>query len=536
MEENIMPRGRQTINGREYVYDYVSVWNKEKQRSEQKREYIGRMIDDEFVPNKKYCLQQELLREKDAGKRSSEPAREYERLFAGATHLLDMIGERTGVAADIKACFPEIYKEILSLVYYLTLEPEAPLYRFRRWGATHEHPYGKDIPSQRSSNLLSLITEDRKAEFLKRQAKRRNEDEYLFYDSTSISSYSEQLKQVKYGKNKDGDKLAQINLALLFGQKTGLPAYYRKLPGNITDVMTIKKLIADADCFDIKKVMLVMDRGYYSEKNLNDLMKEHFKFVIGAKVSLKFIQAQIGKDRDDFDQREFYDSETGLFIKTHTMQWDYEETKRNGVDVTKGKRRIYVHIYYDDQHATDDKSRFNKRLDAMEADILSGKMKPEREKECRKYYEIRKTPIRGIRFSPKQDVVNEARKNFGFFVLLSNGVKNPTEALRIYRSKDMIEKAFNDLKNRLNMRRTWVSSEENLEGKFFLQFVALIYSSYVKRAMDVAGLFKNLTMQELFDDLDIIEKYRTPGKSAHYGEITNNQKDLYATLGVKSPT
>jgi transposase len=530
-----MPRGRQTINGREYVYDYVSVWNKEKQRSEQKREYIGRMIDGEFVPNKKYLLHQELLREKDDKKRGSKPATAYGRLFAGATHLLDEIGEKTGVATDMRVCFPEIHKEILSLAYYLALEPEAPLYRFRRWGVTHEHPYGKDIPSQQSSGLLSLITEDRKANFLKRQAKRRNEEEYLFYDSTSISSYSEQLKQVKYGKNKDGDELAQINLALLFGQKTGLPAYYRKLPGNITDVMTIKKLIADADCFDIKKVMLVMDRGYYSEKNLNDLMKEHFKFIIGAKTSLKFIRAQIEKDRDGFDRRELYDSETGLFIKTHTAEWNYEETKQRSETVIKKKRRIYVHIYYDDQHATDDKLRFNKKLDAMETDILCGKMKPEREKECRKYYEIKKTPVRGVRFAPKQDVIDEAHKNFGFFVLLSNGVKNPAEALMIYRSKDMIEKAFNDLKNRLNMRRTWVSSEENLEGKFFLQFVALIYASYVKRAMEVAGLFKNRTMQELFDDLDIIEKYRIPGKRAHYGEITSKQKELYAALGVNSP-
>jgi transposase len=493
------------------------------------------MIDGEFVPNKKYRLQQELAWGKDAGNCDSAQAPECRRLFAGATHLFDVIGEITGVAADMKACFPDIHKEILSLAYYSVLEPEAPLYRFRRFAATHEHPYGKDIPSQKSSNLLSLITEDRKANFLKRQAKRRNEEEYLFYDSTSISSYSEQLRQVKYGRNKDGDRLAQINLALLFGQKTGLPAYYRKLPGNITDVMTIKKLIADTDYLDIKKVLLVMDRGYYSEKNLNDLMKGHFKFIIGAKISLKFIQTQIEKDRGNFDRRELYDSETGLFIRTHTAEWDYEETKKRNGAVIKEKRRIYVHIYYDDQHATDDRIGFNRKLDAMEADILSGKLSPEREKECRKYYEITKTPVRGIRFAPKQDIIEEARKNFGFFVLLSNGVKNPVEALRIYRSKDMIEKAFNDLKNRLNMRRTWVSSEENLEGKFFIQFVALIYASYVKRAMDVAGLFKNTTMQEMFDDLDVIEKYRTPGKRAYYGEITEKQKDLYAALGVTPP-
>jgi len=99
----------------------------------------------------------------------------------------------------------------------------------------------------------------------------------------------------------------------------------------------------------------------------------------------------------------------------------------------------------------------------------------------------------------------------------------------------MIEKAFNDLKDRLNMRRTSVSSEENLEGKLFLQFVALIYLSYVKRAMDKAGLFKYWTMQELFDELDVIELFQQPGGAAYCGEITDKQKKLYVALGVEPP-
>jgi transposase len=530
-----MPQGRQNIKGREYVYDYISVWNKEKQRSEQKREYIGRIIDGEFVPNKRYLLRQELAKEQGERRRGPKPTEICKRLFAGATHLLDEISDKTGVTKDLAACFPQIHSEIQSLAYYLSLEPDTPLYRFGRWSRTHEHPCGRDIPSQRSSELLPLITEDRKMDFLKRQAKRRSETEYLFFDSTSIGSYSQQLKQVKYGKSKDSDGLPQINLALLFGHKTGLPAYYRKLPGNITDVTTVENLIASVDYLDIKKVMLVMDRGYYSEKNLNDLMKKHYKFIIGAKISLKFIQEQLSPERTDFDRREHYNSETGLFILMRTVEWEYEQLKPHSGETVREKRRLYVHIYYNDQQSTDEKVRFNKRLDVLEEDIKSGKMTPGREKECRKYYDIQKTPVRGISFTPKQDAIDKARKNFGFFVLLSNGVKDPAEALRIYRCKDMVEKAFGDLKDRLNMRRTSVSSEENLEGKIFLQFIALIYVSYVKRAMDAAGLFKNKTMQELFDDLDVIEKYQIPGGAPYYGEITEKQRLLYTALGLTPP-
>ena len=531
-----MPRSTQIIDGREYVYEYISVWNKKKQRSEQKREYLGRMIGGEFVPNKKQLLKEELTREiEEAGKRGPVPATECKRLFTGATYLFDRIGEQLGVEADLKSCFPGMHREILSLAYYLALEPHSPMYRFKRWATTHEHPYGKDIPSQRSSELLPMLTEAAKMDFFKKQSKRRMETEYLFYDSTSISSYSEQLKQVKYGKNKDGDSLAQINLALLLGQSSGLPAYYRKLAGNITDVMTIENLLKGIDYLDIGKIKIVMDRGFYSAANVNALYKGHHKFVIGAKISLKYIQDQLKPERADFDRRENYNSVTGLFIMSHMIDWPYEDTKVRSGEVINEKRRIYVHIYYNDQLATDEKMRFNKLLDTLEEELRSGKRKEENAKSYAKYFYISETPVRGMRITPLQSAIDAARKNFGFFVLLSNGVKDPIEALRIYRTKDMIEKAFTDLKDRLNMRRTSVSSEENMEGKLFLQFVALIYLSYVKQAMDKAGLFKNYTMQELFDELDVIEVYQQPGSAPYYGEITDKQRKLYTALGVEAP-
>jgi transposase len=531
-----MPDGSQVINGQEYTYRYKSVWNKEKQRSEPKREYTGKLVDGVFVPNKRYLLQQELDEErKSQGKRGPVPVTECKRLFAGATYLLDEIGKELGIIADLKTCFPGIHKEILSLSYYLALEQCSPLYRFKKWAATHDHPCGKDIPSQRSSELLPKLSEEGKMEFFRRQANRRMETEYLFYDSTSISSYSGQLKQVKYGKNKDGDGLTQINLMLLLGQASGLPAYYRKIPGNITDVMTIGNLLKGIDYLDMKKVKLVLDRGFYSATNINALYRWHHKFILGAKISLKYVQGLLKPDRDGFDSRENYDKSTGLFIRSHTHDWLYEEKKVRSGETITGTRRLYVHIYYNDQLATDDKMRFNKMLDVLEEELLSGKRREVNEKKYARYYEITETPVRGIKIIPKQGAINEARKNSGFFVLLSNGVKDPVEALRIYRSKDMIEKAFSDLKDRMNMRRTSVSSEENLDGKILLQFIGLMFLSYVKRAMDTNDLFKNHTMQELFDELDVIERYQQPGGAAFYGEITEKQRDLYVALGVKPP-
>jgi len=203
--------------------------------------------------------------------------------------------------------------------------------------------------------------------------------------------------------------------------------------------------------------------------------------------------------------------------------------------VVNDNRRIYLHLYYNDQRATDDKIAFNKMLDALEYELSSGNRNPEHEKQYAKYYEIHETSVRGIILTPKPEAISMAEKYYGYFALLSNGIKDPLEALEIYRSKDLIEKAFGNLKERLNMRRTSVSSEENLEGKLFVQFVALIYLSYIKKAMSDNDLFKDYTMQELLDELDVIERFEQPGRKPRLGEITLKQMYLFKCLGVDSP-
>ncbi len=520
-----------------YVYIDNAFWNSEKQQSDHKREYIGKYDGEKFTPNKTYFrLQAEYEQSLTASKTGPVPTDICLRQFYGATYLLDQISAKTGISVDLGRCFGSLAGQILSIAYYLILEEGMPLYRFHKWGMTHRHPYGKDIPSQRSSELFGLITEDAKMDYFKRQAKRHGLNEYLAFDTTSISSYSNLIKQVKYGKNKDGDPLPQINLALLYGEESMLPVYYRKLAGNITDVKTIENLLKDVDFLKLEKLKLVMDRGFYSEKNINDLMKHHHKFLIGAKTSLKIVSNRLDKIRADFVTRFNYNSELKLYVMSFTEEWDYSEEKPRSGETVTDKRRIYLHFYYNDQKATDDKTRFNAMLDRLEYNLINGTPDPADEKLYQKYFVISETPVRGVTYSFKEDAIRKAEKNYGYFVLMSNGIKDPVEALRIYRLKDLIEKSFGNLKERLSMRRMSVSSEENFEGKLFVQFVALQLMSYIKRQMDVNGLFNDYTMQSLLDELDVIEYYQQPGKAHHLSEITEKQRTLYELMDVYAPT
>ena len=130
----------------------------------------------------------------------------------------------------------------------------------------------------------------------------------------------------------------------------------------------------------------------------------------------------------------------------------------------------------------------------------------------------------------KENVLAEARKNFGFFALIGNEAMDANQAHLIYRNKDIVEKAFDNVKDRLDMRRLNVSSDLSLDGKLFVEFIALIYISYLHKAMLKSHLYTKYTMHEVLDELEVIERFDREGYAPQLSEITEKQSDILRRL------
>ena len=521
-------------SGITYAYESVSYWDKEKKQSRAKRKLIGRVTEDgRIVPTDGRGHRRgkaALLAEEEHFKKLPS------RSFYGATYLLDAIGEKLGLRKDLEHCFGERYTQILSIAYYLILEADAPLFRFEKWGALHKHPHDKDIPSQRSSELFASITEAEKNAFLTRWGRHKADREFWAYDTTSISSYSETLRQVQYGYNKENDLLAQLNLAVVYGQSSNLPFHYRKLAGNIPDSKTLTQLLADLDRLGFAKVKLVMDRGFYSKENISALYASHRKFIVSSKMSLAFVQKELEGIYDTFRSYEHYIPEYELYAHTVQSVWTYRQYRPYKKDYILRKKRIYLHYYFNIEKAAEDEKAFDKRLIERREELIDEKPLKAHSAFYEKYFIVTRTPKRGIRVEIKTEAVAKTKRYFGFFVLLGNETMDAKRALEIYRNKDVVEKAFGNLKERLNMRRLLVSSEQSLDGKLFVAFIALIYLSYIKKRMQVKKLYKKYTLQSLLDKLDVIECFGYSGKKIRVGEVLEKQKEIYEAMGVEVPS
>ena len=221
---------RNKKTGVTYVYSIEkSYWDKEKKSPRNKQLFLGKLNVEtgEIIPPKR---QRNIVERATSAPGITATAR-----VAGPYLLLEQITHKYGLDKLIKKCFAEKWKLMLSLVYFL-VHKGSTLSRSESWSRSCLHPFSEPIVSQRISELLREVSEDERQQFLAMWLEDVLEEDYLCYDITSVSSYARHNEYTHYGYNRDNECLEQINLAMLFGQKHLLPAYYRRMPGNISDV------------------------------------------------------------------------------------------------------------------------------------------------------------------------------------------------------------------------------------------------------------------------------------------------------------
>ena len=267
-----------------------------------------------------------------------------------------------------------------------------------------------------------------------------------------------------------------------------------------------------------------MDRGFYSEYNINALFKQHLKFLISLKMSLTFFRKELDAIYEGFRTFEYYNEKYQLYCQTVQTKWHYTNYRPYKGDTVSESRRIYIHYYYNIDKAAEEEKAFDQKLIALRYELESGQRVGEHEKLYKKYFATKTTPKRGTKVTVNKEVIGKAKRYYGFFALLSNESMDAISALDLYRNRDVVEKAFGNLKERLNMRRTLVSSEKSLDGKLFVEFVALIYLSYIKKQIKIPIYLKDINCRVLLINLMSLNALKSPLRNCVLVSLLRNRR------------
>lgn len=350
--------------------------------------------------------------------------------------------------------------------------------------------------------------------------------EYLALDITSISSYSELMGNVEWGYNRDKEKLAQVNLCMLFGEDSELPCFQIAYSGSVADVSTLLTTVDELrTLLPGKRFRLVMDKGFYSESNVQELLaqKPAIDFIVAVPFSPDFAKEQVDLVRSKIDG-------VGCAVVTAG------ETVR-GIHKVRSwgpkREKLHVYVFHNPETSLRARNELYRFVKELEAEAHAHPNSRKWRKAFDKYLIIRKSKLSpsGVTVTIREDVLEEELRCSGWLVLVSTVILTPTQALEIYRRKDVVEKSFDRLKRGFGMRRLRVHSDERAENKLFVGFIAQILISSLSRRMRKANLFRQYSISKVLRVLSKI-KIGHAGERQYRRPLTAEQKQLISNLGI----
>ena len=427
-----------------------------------------------------------------------DPPVKASRRKVGMMDIIDHIGKSSGIDDAIYTATDQgTAQKIISLARYLLATNGQSFPGITTWQFTHPLPYEDGMSEDIYHDLFETVGRDESLiqSFFASRLDSLGSGALLAYDSTTVSTYSSRISEARYGFNKARDGLETVKLLSLYSIETRQPVAFTKQPGNQPDVITIENALKQLQVLGISSAEIVTDNGYYSEKNLAELLHAHFDFITLIKLSIKWVRKELDSHLDEFRTAS---SACPFDINTHgitIMRMQEFSRARKYASTKKGlaegdeevfRRRIYLHLYFNPLRRVEQDTAFDRDIFELKAFIEDGASEEDLSdsaaEKARKFLYVRHYGSKcTVTFNEK--AIAAQKKYHGYFALVSNCEKDPFECLLKYRRRETIEFFFESGKQLADGSRTRVWSSECLMGRMYVQFVALCYYEYLSEEL-----------------------------------------------------
>ena len=568
-----------------YVYGYRNEWDPEKKQSRiAKRIYVGTLneITGRVKLGKKYLSNHPEYEGKTlyfenrtlVERSEQDVAEEVEQretswasnnLSYAATWALWQFASKNRILQNLQAVFgKQLGTNLLALAIYQLLDGGA-MNGYEDWLPDNWLPVSAPLSSQRISELLAQVDHEdmvnyfrlrfdrSKANYQKwleeieQNAKKNGlvmppstmQKMYMALDSTAISTFSMTIEDAAYGHTKQNPELKQINLTLAVDFLNGEVCYAREDEGLITDKSVYKSILAQMKSygFDLDETVLVTDRGYSSIMNLQNLFNTDVSFVAGVPIVEKGLKDKFAKFREALCDLAFYNSEYDVYCRTIKEDWK-QNTEGGSID-----RTCFVHLYRFPEIALSqqkqllkkvdkalDKKRSGRVVDRDDWNFVARFITERKEEHDGKEKKIWEKNLEALRFW---------ERTAGCFVIRSDWLEDPIEALRIYRRRNIVEVAFRQFKV-LNGGDRLYATQTSYMGKLMVHIIA----QSLRMAMTVQANRRETqelklpdnSVEKLLSALKRVRAVRTPTRATWVVEpLTKKAQDMLELLNLPKP-
>jgi transposase len=409
-----------------HVYHATSKWDKQRKKPIKIAEFTGSIsLDGTYTPK-------------------------HQRTPFSTTKIYEY-GNSTlcnSLSSDIVQALTNLpYKEeLLALSIIRALDPVPIRLVESRWEKTYNSTkMAVDLSPKHTSNVLAHLG-NMVQETYDLFAKLSQEGSMLFYDLTSVLSYSKRLKLAERGYNPEWEQTNQVKVAMAFSTSTWLPIAIDVFYGSMKETKIIKYFL---DRFPNKDIGFIMDRGFIDYEMLLDFKKQKIHYIAALKKNSRLLPSKVKM--------------TGAF-----------SYRKRSIAFYKISKKPYGFLYlFEDPH-----------LRGEEENFLLGKV------------------AEGLL---SMDKYRLERRLAGVIGIVSDLDTLAQVVYEQYKGREEIEQAFDVMKNDLEADRTYLGSEDAVRGYFLVVLLAMRVHFKILRRLREKDLVGKVSVKEVLFELSKME-------------------------------
>ena len=407
----------------------------------------------------------------------------------GDAYLLDSFLRSSGLMACADACGHAEPDTVRALLAFYVLTGLANCHAQDWWSLTYArflYPRAR-VASQRVSECLAdLGSEDAKRRFMAAYLGLVGAcPEGILVDSTGLPNSCR--LPVTAVSNHNGEVSEEVRLIYVVQRDTGLPLFFRYVAGNVIDVSTVTRTIAELRCMGVDTKFAILDAGYYTNANAEALVSAGVSFLARMKPNFSTYKEVAAEHLGSLESRENAVMHNGRLVYV----------KRVPCELGGGRGYAYL--------------------------CLDSAMRRELERDA-----ARRAAERGLSGAEAYDSM--AAK--GVFMLVSTRKIAKEKLLPLYYTRDRVEKVFEIAKQGGKALPVCVQTEETFRGHLLMCFMA---TAAIKMMSDVLASRKtSLTVESMLEILHEQHAIEYDGQLVTT-EPVKKMNEAYKAFGVECP-
>jgi transposase len=494
-----------------YLCEVTGTWDPVKKNSKQTRKYLGRCDKDGNL----------LSPSKNIIARSCT---------FGSYYLILKVAEQTGLLNSLRDSFGnERGTMIAALAILRIISPGS----FNGFADKMDESYLPELLSLGNKTDSSSITR-----FLQDIGNDVDSRMHLFmslasgngaviFDTTALPTSSEELEFAEYGRSYRRTHVKQTNLGIAFSSEKGLPFMYKMYPGSLSDVSLVRNMAADVRDIGMEDVEYVLDRGFFSEANLKELLDSGDGFTIAMPARLDIFKECLSEAVKHIENPEMSSRLDGSVVRCR-------ETCRIFADSV-----VRMLVFQDDRRRSAEIDSLYSVLEELETK-MSGRSWNDRmnglsKSEIRDMSMFDLTEGNGkVTVKRRRNSISARENRCGRFVVVTTSELPWKDVLIRYRKRNEIEYQFSQLKSDLDGGVTNLSDMGSAQGAVLTEFIALILRTELVNRLRRNGLINSIHVPKVIGVMNKL-KISYMGSEWRLNEMTREMRDMLSSLDIPLP-